>query len=121
MGGMFDRDSDHAGRAEDELLSSAVDPSKSVTSRGQAILEVGRRAVDLRELLFGWMSSPELASKRWIGPITLAWISACCLGFSSRDENGRRRLAVALGAWPARERGTLLTWAKAENWFDGIA
>jgi hypothetical protein len=124
MGRMFDPDPDYTGCGEGELLSSAVDPAGSVVSRGRAILEVGRRAVDkpdLQELLFAWMSSSELASKRWFGLVTLAWISACCLGHSVRDENRRQRLAVALNAWPEHERETLLNWAKAEDWFDGIA
>ncbi|GAA1562227.1 hypothetical protein GCM10009827_099660 [Dactylosporangium maewongense] len=97
--------------------------SASAVLRGRASLEVGRRAEgqpELQERLFGWVGDADLAASRWFGSVTLAWIAACCLGYSVKDQRGRARLAESLRAWPDSERRLLLGWAKGTRWFDGV-
>lgn len=122
-GGMFEPDSSFRDLDVDNLLVMVDDALGSVVLRGRAMLEIGRRAEghpDLQEMLFTWMHSDELAENRWIGPVTLAWIAACCLGYSLKGECERVRLAQSLRAWPKRERELLLGWARKEDWFEGI-
>lgn len=117
---MFDEDPEFRDLSEGELILMAEDGLQSVVLRGRALLEIGRRAdgqPELRERLFEWIGDEGLSAKNWVGPVTLAWIVACCLGHSANDVNERVRLVEMLCAWPDSERSSLLSWAKQESWF----
>ncbi|MEV0897183.1 hypothetical protein [Actinoplanes sp. NPDC049802] len=121
---MFDEDPEFRGVRVDELILKVGDGSRSVIQRGRALLEIGRRAdgrPDLQERLFGWLGDDSLRAKRWVGPVTLAWIAACGLGHSLKGQEDRERLSEMLRAWPDADRDLLLKWAEGEGWFDGIA
>ncbi|MGW0434070.1 hypothetical protein ACWDV4_16215 [Micromonospora sp. NPDC003197] len=117
---MFERDSEFAAKATEDLQKLASDPNGSVVLRGRAILEVGRRAVEnpgLADDLLEWAANPSFQRSRWVGAATLAWMAAAAVGYSQRDPAIRQRLREVLTNWDKHEVRTLLAWASREPWF----
>lgn len=120
----FDGDADFEHEKTHDLVTWVEDGERSVVVRGRSMLELGRRAGQDRQIrpkLVEWARSANYMDRRWYGRISLAWVAASCLGYSSQDPADRLELISILDSWLPVEKEDLLFWARRELWFDGVS
>lgn len=120
---MFDPIPAFTDKGTAELVSTAGDPSRSVSVRGGALAELGRRVnsePDLVDRLLQWAEDPEFKSARLAGFVTLSWVALAGVARSQSDPEVRGRLRAAVDRLKQEDRNLLFSWARHESWFDDM-